>query len=343
MEQLSSRRREILRRVVEEHVVTGQPVGSKSLVERAGMDVSSSTVRSELAELEALGLLTHPHTSAGRVPTENGYRVYAEQLVDSIHERPEPPSVDVAAVRSELEEALRSTTETLSQATRLLALVSAPALESASVRHVDVLQLQPRAVIVVVITSTGGVTKRVLELEEPVDPGLVDWARSYLEEQVIGLRLGSATLRRRLEDPALPLRERAFLARLRTAFVDAVAADGPQLYVGGAAGLLGDARGAELEACQHLLDVLERRAAVLELLSDALDPRRTVVRVGPEVDGGQLHDVSYVGATYGIASRSLGSVALLGPLRMDYDKAIRAVRTAAVELSRLVEDVYEDE
>jgi len=343
MEQLSSRRREILRRVVEEHVATGQPVGSKSLVERAGMDVSSSTVRSELAELEALGLLTHPHTSAGRVPTENGYRVYAEQLVESIHERPDPPAVDVAAVRSELEEALRSTTETLSQATRLLALVSAPALESASVRHVDVLQLQPRAVIVVVITSTGGATKRVLELDQPVDPGLVDWARSYLEEQVIGLRLGSVTLRRRLEDPALPYRERSFLTRLRTAFVDAVASDGPQLYVGGAAGLLGEARGAELEACQHLLDVLERRAAVLELLSDALDPRRTVVRVGPEVDGGQLHDVSYVGAAYGIASRSFGSVALLGPLRMDYDKAIRAVRTAAFELSRLVEDVYEDE
>ena len=246
-------------------------------------------------------------------------------------------------MRSELEGALRSTTETLSQATRLLALVSAPALGAASVRHVDVLQLQPRAVIVVVITSTGGVTKRVLELEQPVDPGLVDWARTYLEEQVIGLRLGSATLRRRLEDPLLPPSERAFLGRLRPAFVDAVADDGPQLFVGGAAGLLGDARGAELEACQHLLDVLERRAAVLELLSDALDPRRTVVRVGPEVDGGQLHDVSYVGATYGLASRSLGSVALLGPLRMDYEKAIRAVRAAAFELSRLVEDVYEDE
>ena len=246
-------------------------------------------------------------------------------------------------MRSELEATLRATTETLSQATRLLALVSAPALGAAAVRHVDVLQLQPRAVIVVVITSTGGVTKRVLELEQPVDPGLVDWARTYLEEQAVGLRLGSATLRRRLEDPRLPASERAFLGRLRTAFVDAVADDGPQLFVGGAAGLLGDARGAELEACQHLLDVLERRAAVLELLSDALDPRRTVVRVGPEVDGGQLHDVSYVGATYGIASRSLGSVALLGPLRMDYDKAIRAVRAAAFELSRLVEDVYEDE
>src|SRR3954469_5690212 len=206
MEQLSSRRREILRRVVEEHVATGQPVGSKSLVERAGMGVSSSTVRSELAELETLGLLTHPHTSAGRVPTEQGYRVYAEQLVEAIDGRPEPVAFDVASVRSELEAPLRSTTETLSQATRLLALVSAPALATASVRHVDVLQLQPRAVIVVVITSTGGVTKRVLELEQPVDPGLVDWARTYLEEQAVGLRLGSAPLSRPLAGPVLPPR-----------------------------------------------------------------------------------------------------------------------------------------
>src|SRR5512137_701016 len=140
MEQLSARRREILRRVVEEHVATGQPVGSKVLVERAGMHVSSSTVRSELAELESLGLLTHPHTSAGRVPTESGYRVYAEELIGAIDGRPEPLAIDVGSVRSELESALRSTTETLSQATRLLALVSAPALGSAAVRHVDVLQ-----------------------------------------------------------------------------------------------------------------------------------------------------------------------------------------------------------
>src|SRR6185436_242318 len=108
MEQLSARRREILRRVVEEHVATGQPVGSKSLVERAGMSVSASTVRSELAELESLGLLMHPHTSAGRVPTENGYRLYAEELIDTIDGRPEQISLDVATMRNELEAALQS-------------------------------------------------------------------------------------------------------------------------------------------------------------------------------------------------------------------------------------------
>ena len=110
--------------------------------------------------------------------------------------------------------------------------------------------------------------------------------------------------------------------------------------MGGAAGLLGEVHGAELEACQRLLEVLERRAAVLSLLQDALDPKRPVVRVGPQLEGEELRGAAYVGATYGLANRSLGAVGLLGPLRMDYEKAIRSVRAAAFELSRLVDDVY---
>ena len=144
--ELSTRKREILRRVVEEFVATGQPVGSRVLVERSELDVSSSTVRSELAELETLGLLTHPHTSAGRIPTESGYRLYAESLVGTIEGRPQPFPVDLSAMRNELEEAMRRTTETLSEATHLLALVSGPSIEAAAVRHVEVLQLQPRIV-----------------------------------------------------------------------------------------------------------------------------------------------------------------------------------------------------
>ena len=340
--ELSPRKREILRLVVEEYVASGQPVGSKSLVDRSGLDLSSSTVRSELAELESLGLLTHPHTSAGRVPTEVGYDAYAQELVDSIEGRPAPFPLDLSAMRNELETALQQTTDSLSQATRLLALVTAPAIDIAVVRHVEVLQLQPGVVLVVVITAAGGVTKRVIELDEPVDAGLVEWAREYLNETVAGLRLGAALLRRRIEEPSLSLRERGFLEALRPAFSAVLIGSGGQLYVGGAAGLLGDARGAELEACQRLLELLEQRAATLKLLSEALDPRRTVVRVGPEVEGTELRDVAYVGSTYGLANRSLGSVALLGPLRMDYEKAIRAVRAAAFELSRLVEEVYED-
>jgi heat-inducible transcriptional repressor len=337
---LTPRKREILRRVVEEYVANGQPVGSKALVGRSRMDVSSSTVRNELSELEALGLLTHPHTSAGRVPTEAGYRHYAEELVDAIEGRPGPFPIDLTAMRNELEEALRQTTETLSEATHLLALVTAPSIESAAVRHVEVLQLQPRVVIIVVITASGAVSKRVFEFGEPVDPGLVEWAGAYLNETVAGHRITPSLLRRQFADPGLAIRERLFLEIVRPAFAD-VLEHSTELYVGGAASLVGEARGAELEACQRLLETLERRAAVLELLSEALDPQRTVVRVGPAVEGSDLHDVAYVGSTYGLAHRSLGAVALLGPLRMDYDKAIRSVRAAAFELSRLVEEVYE--
>jgi heat-inducible transcriptional repressor len=242
-------------------------------------------------------------------------------------------------MRNELEEALRRTTETLSEATHLLALVSAPSLEAAAVRHVDVVQLQPRLVIVLVITASGSVSKRLVELADPVDPGLVEWARAYLEETVVGRRASANVLRRAFEDPSLSTRERSFIGILRPAFSE-VAAQATELYVGGAASLLGDVRGSELEACQRLLEVLERRAAVLELLQEALDPDRTIVRVGPELEGEELRGAAYVGTTYGLPNRSLGAVGLLGPLRMDYDKAIRAVRAAAFELSRLVDDVY---
>jgi heat-inducible transcriptional repressor len=340
--QLSERKREILRRVVEKYVATGQPVGSRALVERAGLGFSPSTVRAELAELEALGFLTHPHTSAGRVPTESGYRLYAEELVDTLEGRPVALGVDFRSMRNELEDALRSTTESLSRATRLLALVSAPTLETASVRHVEVLALQPTTVMVVVITSTGGVTKRMFTLEEPIDPGLVSWAHAYLNDQLVGERLGSSSLRRRLDATGLSPVERRFVELVRQALLDLRTDDRTEVFVGGAAGLLEEARTEELEATMRLLELLERRAAVLELVSEALEPRRPVVHVGPEVAGGQVHDVSLVGATYGIRSTPLGAVGLVGPLRMDYEKAIRTVRAAAFELSRFVEDVYEE-
>jgi heat-inducible transcriptional repressor len=340
--QLTARKREILRRVIEEHVATGQPVGSRALVERSGLDISPSTVRGELAELEALGLLTHPHTSAGRTPTESGYRIYADELVDGLEGRPDELGVDLRSMRDEIEQALRATTEMLSDATRLLALVSAPSLETATIRHIEVLRLQPSSVMVVVITSTGGVTKRMFRLAEPVDPGLVAWAGEYLEDQLVGERLGSSAVRRRLEAQELAPRERAFLALIGQTLLEVGAETGPEIFVGGAAGLVEGARVEEVEATMRLVELLERRAAVLSLVSEALEPQRPVVHVGPELAGADLHSVSLVGATYGIRSTPLGAVGLIGPLRMDYEKAIRTVRAAAFELSRFVEDVYED-
>lgn len=340
MSEISERKRDILRRVVEAYVATGEPVGSKTLVDRSGLRVSTSTVRSELAELESLGLLTHPHTSAGRIPTEAGYRFYAGEVLARQEPRPAPFPLDLTSMRSEIEAALQSTTEMLSQVTRLLALVSAPGLESATVRHVEVLLLQPSVVMVVTITSTGGVAKKLVTFDAAVDPGLAAWANEYLNERLVGVGLGTHLLRRRIEDPGLAPRELAFLEALRPAFLELVTPAAQSLYVGGAASLLDDVRADELEACRRLLSVLEKRAAVLELMSDAFDVRRPFVRIGLDHPG--LHDVSLVGATYGLRTRTLGTVGLLGPVRMDYDKAVRTVRAAAFELSRLVESAYDE-
>ena len=340
--ELTPRQRALLRGVVEEYVATGQPVGSRTLVQRARLNVSLSTVRSELAELEAFGLLTHPHTSAGRVPTDRGYRYYADRLLEQLEPQPEGFPLDLHSARSEVDDALRATTEMLSDVTRLIALVSAPPLGTATVRHVEVLLLQPQVVMVVVIASTGSVTKRVYSFPEPVDPGLANWAAQYLNDRVSGLELGSHVLRRRLEDPALGTREQAFLETVATLFSEALVSEEQSLYIGGTSGLLEDLRAGELDAYQRLVEVLEKRAALLEVVSQALDPRRPFVRVGPELDHPALRDLALVGASYGLTTRTLGAVTLLGPVRMDYEKALRSVRSAAHELSRFVEEIYED-
>jgi heat-inducible transcriptional repressor len=326
---------------VEEYVETGQPVGSRTLVERTRIAVSPSTVRGDLADLEKHGLLTHPHTSAGRVPTEAGYRYYADELLERLEPGPGTFPLDLSEAQAEVDAALQATTEMLSQVTRLLALVSAPPLESATIRHIEVLLLQPQVVMVVVITSAGAVKKGVYAFAQPVDAGIVNWAGQYLNDTLAGVQPGTHQLRQRFEDPGLSGREAEFLATLRPTFTELVDEE-RNLYVGGAATLLESARGEELETYQRLLEVLEKRAALLGVVSQALDPRRPFVRVGVELDHPDLQRLSLVGAAYGLANRTLGAVSLLGPVRMDYEKAIRSVRGAASELSRFVEEVYEN-
>ena len=340
--ELSERQLEILARVVEEYVATSVPVGSKALVERAGFGFSSSTVRAELAELERLGLLTHPHTSAGRVPTEAGYRIYVDGLLARQESRPAAFPLELPTARAEVDEALQATTEILAQVTRLLALVSAPPLQAATVRHVEVLMLQPRVVMTVVITSLGGVTKLRTEFTDDVDPGLATWAADYLNDRLMGARIGSRAVRLAFEEPGLSVRERAFLGAIRPSF-DHAADEGRMLYVGGAAGLLDEMRQDEIGAYRSLMDALEKRAALLDVLAQRLDPRRPFARVGEELEQPGLRELALVGATYGVAHRTLGAVSLLGPLRMDYDKALRSVRSAARDLSRFVEDVYAED
>jgi heat-inducible transcriptional repressor len=191
-----------------------------------------------------------------------------------------------------------------------------------------------------VITSTGGVTKRMFALGEPIDTGLVSWAAEYLNERTVGLPLGSHGLRQAFAEGGLSDRERAFLELLRPAFTDAAGSEERRLFVGGAANLLGEARSEDLPAYRPLLEVLEQRAALLALLGEALGREGPFVRLGVELAHPGLRHASLVGAAYGLHHRRLGAVSLLGPQRMDYEMAIRSVRAAARELSVFVEEIY---
>ncbi len=339
---LTERQRALLRLVVEEYVATGQPLGSRTLVERAALGVSPSTARADLAELERLGLLTHPHTSAGRVPTESGYRAYVDELLARDEPRPDSLGLGLHVERARVDEALQATTEALSHVSRLLALVSAPPLHAATVRDVRVLLLQPEVVMVVVVMSSGTVTSLRYSFPEPVDPGLVAWAGDYLTERLVGARPGSRAVRQVFDEPGLGPREAAFLLVLRGAF-DHAAEEERELYIGGTAGLLDEMRSEEIGAYRSLMEALEKRAALLDVLAQRLDPRRPFARVGEELEQPGLRELALVGAPYGLSHRTLGAVSLLGPLRMDYEKALRSVRSAAHELSRFVEDVYTDD
>ena len=212
---ITSRQSFLLRKLVEAHRELDQPVGSKWIAEQDDVPWGPSTVRAELAKLEDTGLLEHPHTSAGRVPTDRGYRVYVDELLAAgklpVPRRP----LELTTMRREVDEAMRATSEQLSQVTNLLALVTAPPIETATIRRVEVLLLQPQVAMVVVITSTGGVTKRVISYDAPVDPGLVDWAGSYLNEALGGLDVGSRMLQSRLTAPELARASRTSSPRSR--------------------------------------------------------------------------------------------------------------------------------
>jgi heat-inducible transcriptional repressor len=334
---LTDRQELVLRRLVEEHLEGGLPVGSKSL--SAASEWGPSTIRHELANLEELGLLAHPHTSAGRIPTEAGYRYFVDRLLP---DQPSGPGLSLSLVSRELDAAMRVTTETLSQVTDLLAIVSAPPIETSTIRHIEVLALQPQVLMVVVITSTGGVSKRLFTFSRPVDTGLADWAASYLNERLVGLGLGARMLHQRLHDPSLSITEGEFLEALAPVFTELEESALATIYVEGTAKLLSIERVGDLSDLNLLMDMLERRVTLLEILRNALSaPRDVAVRIGAENETPALRSLALVAASYGLPQRTLGAVSVIGPLRMDYGLAIRAVREAASQLSTFVADVYE--
>jgi heat-inducible transcriptional repressor len=196
--------------------------------------------------------------------------------------------------------------------------------------------------MVVVITSTGGVTKRLFTFEDPVDQGLADWAGSYLNERLVGTGLGARMLGQRLRDPSMSPTESAFLAALSPVFTDLAASAQESLYVDGTSRLLAAGREGDVTELNALMDVLERRVTMLGVLRRAFLERDVLVRIGAENELPALRSLAVVAVGYGLPQRNLGAVSVIGPLRMDYGGVIQAVREAAAQLSSFVAEIYDE-
>ncbi len=332
-----ARRLQVLRAVVEDYVHSREPVGSKALVERHGLGVSAATIRNDMAALEDEGLVTAPHTSAGRVPTEKGYRYF----VDRIEEVKPLSAAERRAIRSllegadDLDEVLSRTARVLSHLTQQVAVIQVPRLETARVRHVELVSLGQRQLMLVLISSAGAVRQRVLA----VDEDLVDAEVGLLKETVLALVAGEpvaslgiilASLTERV-----PLLLRPLAAAVAEGLIDLAEAERPDrmLWAGTAnlARVSDDFRG----NITPVLETLEEQVVMLRLLSEMeQDAHGVAVSIGSENPHATLTQASVVASGYGPGNHAM--IGVVGPTRMDYPGSIAAVRAIARYLSRIL-------
>jgi heat-inducible transcriptional repressor len=340
---LDERKKILLYAVVDEYILAAQPVGSKNLVKRHGLDISSATVRNELALLEEMGFLTHPHTSAGRIPTDKGYRLYVDSLIDASSLTPaEEKSIFqfYSMLSKEIEDLMRETSNLLANITNYLAIVFAPTFKKSVLKHVDLVSLYPHAVLIVIVTNTGWVAKRVLELQEPVEAFELEEVEKVLNERLASLDFDEISLKGRVELRGLLPGKWFLVEKIVDEIIDCLRErENRRVFLGGTANLLRLPEFESLEKIRTLLQVLEEGYSLLRLIEGALETSSVVVKIGSENEGVELRDCSLVAVSYRLGGESLGTIGILGPVRMDYARAISAVQCIAKNLTYVLESL----
>jgi len=336
---VEDRKLEVLRAIVEDYISTNEPVGSKSLVDRHNLGVSSATIRNHMAALEEEGLIAQPHTSAGRVPTDAGYRVFVDRLTEikplsSAEKRAIATFLDSAV---DLDDVLHRAVRALAQLTRNVAVVQYPSLSRSRIRHVELVMISTTRLMLVLITDTGRVEQRLVDLPTPVS-----------DEAVFELR---ATLTARLRDR--PLSEapeivgelpshvapqlRGMLATLSSVLLEVlVEPANDRIVMGGTANL--SQQTVDFPAIRPVLEALEEQVVLLRLLDQSVSSSKVLVRIGNETQVEGLAGASVVSTGYGLHGSAVGAVGVLGPRRMDYGHTMARVAAVARYVGNLLED-----
>jgi len=338
---VSERSLEVLRVIVQDYVASREPVGSKSIVERHSFGVSAATIRNDMALLEEEELIAAPHTSSGRVPTDKGYRLFVDHLAEM---RPLTPAQRTAIETFlghsvDLDDVLSRTVRLLSQLTNQVALVQYPSVARSRIRHIELVALSPRRLLSVMITDSGAVEQRVIELSAELSDEDVAEIRGAINGAAAGLTLAEATARLRDLPAALTERTRALVDPVAGALLDQIAANRQEkLVMAGAANLVRT----ELDfpgTITPVLEAIEEQVVLLRLFDEmATDQNGVGASIGRENAGSGLTEASILASGYSAAGSDVARIGLLGPLRMDYSSNMAAVRAVARYLSRLLGD-----
>jgi heat-inducible transcriptional repressor len=342
---LDLRSQAILRTVIEEYVTTAQPVASQALVERYRLGVSSATVRAVLAELEAAGLLTHPHTSAGRVPTEQGYRYYVESIIDSA---PLPP-VEQLMIRHQFgqveyasEHWFRLAATTLASLTRAAGLATPAKPSTAHIRHIDLVSISDRLASLILVLREGSLKQILVTLDDPTDQAELSAVAAFLNDLLAGLAADDAArvvARLDGDDPATVLHRRVGERVVRSLEeFDAAAIE--ELFSDGLLNVMAAPEFAQSEKLRRVFAALENRVYLAQLINGVAGSGAVRVFIGSENPAEDMADVSLILAPYGRPGRAVGVVGVLGPTRMAYPQAIGTVRFVSGLMNELIDHLY---
>lgn len=329
---------EILRAIVEDYVATQEPVGSKVLAARHGLSISPATIRNEMAALEDEGLIIQPHTSAGRIPTDLGYRVFVDRLstVKPLS-APERRAIDTFLEGAvDLDDVVARTVKLLAHVTHQVAIVQYPSLTRSSVRHIEVISLAPNRVMLVLIADTGRVEQRILDLPKDMNEDALNGLRTKLNALSVGKKLSAL--------PAiLDSLETEFLADVRVNVHNVVAVllemaiekSEERVVISGTSNLARHAPDFN-ESVHPVLEALEEQVVLLRLLGEAVDEMK--VKIGHEQEDKKLHSTSVITTGYGRTGDAVATLGIIGPTRMDYPGSMSAVSAVARYLSRFLQE-----
>ena len=335
---VEERKLEVLRAIVEDYIATNEPVGSKSLVDRHNLGVSSATIRNDMAALEEDGLIAQPHTSAGRVPTDAGYRVFVDRLTEikplsSAEKRAIATFLEGAV---DLDDVLHRAVRALAQLTRNVAVVQYPTLARSRIRHLELVMISTTRVMLVLITDTGRVEQRLVDLAMPVAESDVFELRSTLNNQLRDRLLSEAPEIVGHLPTQVDSNLRGMLATLTAALFEVlVEPANDRVLLGGTANL---SQTVDFPAIRPVLEALEEQVVLLRLLDQSMTSTKVLVRIGNETEHEGLAAASVVSTGYGVHGSAVGAVGVLGPRRMDYAHTMARVAAVARYVGTLLED-----